>query len=650
MASGRIKGITIDIGGDTTKLQNALKGVDKSLGDTQAKLKDVNKLLKLDPKNTELLTQKQGALKDAIDLTKVRIDALKEAQEGMAKGSDDWNAIQREIVANEQSLAGLEKEYKSFGSVAAQQIAAVGRDMQNLGSKITDVGKKLTPLSAGGAAVVTSLTGLAYGSVTAADDLNTLAKQSGVSTDYLQKLKYSSDLIDVSMDDVSGALVKMKKNMDGGGKAFAALGIEVTNADGSMRSVEDIFNDTVVTLSHIENEVERDQAAMSIFGKSADSLAGIIDDGGEALKAYGQEAEDLGLIMSGDTLNSLNEINDAVDKSKAQIGAATAELGATVAEALLPLVEPITQGIAKVTEMLQSLTPEQAQLIMGIAAAIAVIAPLTMAIGGVISAVGTVLTLAPAVVAIMGAILSPVGLVVAAVVGLGVVIYKNWDSIKEWTQALFENIKEKFNAIKENLRETWQNIQKNISDRITAIKTKVSTTFTNIKNKISTTASGILSTVKTTFENVKSAITKPIDDAKQSISNAIETIKGLFANAKFELPKIKMPHFSWSWQDIGGILSVPKISVDWYAKAMNNPYLLTTPTVMQYPIGAGEAGHELMYGHDSLMKDIATAQAVNNEALINGVYQAMTAALDHADLKVVIGRREFGRIVREVTA
>lgn len=651
MAGNRIKGITIEIGGDTTKLQKALSGVDKSLKDTQAKLKDVDKLLQFDPKNTELLTQKQKGLKDAVELTKVRLEALKEAQAGVAKGSDEWDAIQREIVDNEQSLKSLEKEYNSFGSVAAQQIAAVGKDMQNLGGKITEVGQKLTPVSAAAGGFAAGLVKLGYDAVTGADDLNTLAKQTGVSTDYLQKLKYSSDLIDVSMEDVTGAMAKMKKNMDGGGKAFKELGIEVTNADGSMRSVEDIFNDTIVTLSHIENGVERDQAAMSIFGKSADSLAGIIDDGGEALKEYGQQAEDLGLIMSGDTLNSLNEINDAIDTSKAQVGAATAELGATVAQALLPLVEPITQGIQRITELLQSLTPEQTQMILGVLAAVAALAPLVMVIGGVISSIGTVLTLAPVIMGVLSAILSPIGLIVAAVVWLGIVIYKNWDDIKAWTQSLFENIKTKFEEIKKKITETWQNIQKAISDRITAIKTKVTSTFNNIKSTISNACSNVLSTAKSTFENVKKAITDPIDEAKRLVSSAIDSIKSLFSGAKFEFPHIKLPHFSWDWQDIGGVVKIPKISVDWYAKAMQNPYLFTAPTVMQTPygmIGAGEAGNELMYGHDSLMRDITAANAANNEALINGVYQAMSAALERADLKVVIGRREFGRIVREV--
>lgn len=643
--AGRIKGITIEINGDSTKLQKALSGIDKSLSETQAKLKDVDKLLKFDPKNTELLTQKQKALKDAVDLTKVRVQALKEAQEGVAKGSKEWEDLQREIIATEQSLKTLEKEYQSFGSVAAQQVKSVGQDMQKFGSAVTETGKKMTPLSGTAAAFGASLVKLGYDAVTSADDLNTMAKQTGLSTDSLQKMKYAADLIDVPLNTITGAVTKMKKAMDGGGKAFADLGIEVTNADGSMRSVEDIFNDTIVTLSHISNEVERDQAAYTIFGKSADELAGIIDDGGEALKEYGQQAEDLGLILSGDTLNSLNEINDAVDQSKAQVGAAASELGATVAQVLLPLVGPLTEGIQKITQLLQGITPEQAQIILGITAAVAIIAPLIMAIGGVISAIGTILTLAPAVVAVMGAVLSPVGLVAIAVAALAIAVVTHWDQIKEATANMVAQVSQKWADFKAKVQETWNNVKSSISTAVSNVKSKIS----QMKSDISSTVSSIESTVKTKFEAAKDAIVKPIESAKEKIKSAIDAIKGFFAGAKFEFPHIKLPHFSWSWQDIGGVVKIPKISIDWYRKAYGTPYMFTSPTVMQTAAGlkgfGDGGGAEIVYGRDQLMRDIAAAGLTKQD-----VYQAVKAAIIGTNTPIVLNNREVGRVLREARA
>ena len=111
MAANRIKGITIEIGGDTTKLQKALQNVDKDLRATETNLKDVNKLLKFDPKNAELLAQKQKNLEKAIGLTKDRLKQLKDAQGKVKEGTSEWDALQREIVATEQDLKSLEKEY-----------------------------------------------------------------------------------------------------------------------------------------------------------------------------------------------------------------------------------------------------------------------------------------------------------------------------------------------------------------------------------------------------------------------------------------------------------------------------------------------------------------------------------------------------------
>lgn len=136
MASKRIQGITIEIGGDTSKLQSALKGVDTELRKTQGNLKDINKLLKLDPGNTELLVQKQKNLQESIKTTEERLKTLRSTQTD-SLSPQEYDALQREIIDTEQHLKGLEDEYKSFGSVAQQKLYAAGEAMQDLGRKIT---------------------------------------------------------------------------------------------------------------------------------------------------------------------------------------------------------------------------------------------------------------------------------------------------------------------------------------------------------------------------------------------------------------------------------------------------------------------------------------------------------------------------------
>lgn len=191
MAS-RIKGITIEIGGDTTGLDKALKNVNSSITHTQSALKDVNKLLKLDPANTELLTQKQKLLKDAISSTKEKLDALKQAQvqakeqlENGNLGQDKYDALQREIIETEQELKRLQEQAATTSTTLAK-IDEIGGKMENLGNSISGVGKKMMPVS-------TAVGGLGIAAVKTAADFDSAMSQvaavSGATGDDLQALR-----------------------------------------------------------------------------------------------------------------------------------------------------------------------------------------------------------------------------------------------------------------------------------------------------------------------------------------------------------------------------------------------------------------------------------------------------------------------------
>ena len=656
--AGNIKGITIEIGGNTTPLQKALSDVNKSIKDTQKQLKDVDKLLKIDPSNIELLKQKQDLLNRAVNDTKDKLDKEREALKQLAQQdqtpevTDKMNQLKRAIIEDEQALQSLQGQQKEFGSVAAQAVAAAGREVEAFGNKIQDVGKKLQPISAAAGGFAAGMIGLGYSSVTAADDLNTLSKQTGLSTDTLQKMKYASDLVDVSVDDITGAFTKMKKGMAGSPDAFDDLGVSITNADGSMRDAESVFNDTLKALSQIDNETERDQKAYEIFGKSADQLAGIIDDGGAALQEYGDQAEELGLIMSGDTLDSLNEINDKVDQSKAQISAAAGELGATIAEGILPLVDPIVAGIQKVTEFVQNLTPAQTNLILTIAGVIAVLAPLLSIIGGIISTVGTIMTMAPAISAALTALSGPIGLVIAAIAALIAIIIvciTHWDQIKEKVKEVWNNITTYMSNLKEDVTNKWNEIKQNIADKVQSIKTDLQEKWAQIKSDA----------IQKITDMKNDAIQKFVD-LKDGIKKKIEEIKGFFTNLKLKIPKPELPSLpSFSLKTasktiLGKEITYPVgFDIDWNAIAMNTPKLFTSPTVMQTPygmLGAGEAGHEIMYGYNNLMRDIQNATAANNDSLLDGMYSAFVAALQQADLTIELNGRELGRAMREARA
>lgn len=378
MAANRIKGITIDISANTVQLTDALKDVEKRLKTTQAELNDVNRLLKLDPKNTELLAQKQKLLASAISDTEKK---LKEEQEALKQlvaksdGSDaalkQQEALKRDIEATTQSLKAYKKELKEMPTA-----------LSDLANKTGELAEKTRGLSAAAAAGLTGLVGLAVKAGQTADDLNTLAKQTGFTTGELQKMQYAADRIDVSMETITGAAAKLTKQIASNNSAFADLGISLTDANGNTRSVTDIFYETIEALSKIENETDRDTIAMSLFGKSANELAGLIDDGGEALRAFGQEAEDAGLILSQDALDNANKFNDALDQLKAKAQAAFLESGATLAENFLPAMEKLVEIGGKVLEFIANMDSDTLTLITSVMAFGAVLSPVLSAVSG----------------------------------------------------------------------------------------------------------------------------------------------------------------------------------------------------------------------------------------------------------------------------
>lgn len=463
MAKNRVRGITVEIGGDTTKLDKALQGTNKNISTTASKLKDVEKLLKLDPKNVELLDQKQRLLAQSAEATAEKYAQLKQVAETSTVSNvafEKWEkaqtSLQGQITKTANELANLEKEAKkleglgfqadSTSMIEVQQQAEAARDKleglkqslsntyEELGrpisidqwddlqrelseaktnaddakdafegfspalsrftaeadevaakaGKIADATKGLS-IAAGGA--LATLGGLAVKAGASADELNTLAKQTGFSTQTLQEWQYASDLVDVSVDDIVGAARKLKKNMESTSadvaEAWSKLGVSFRDADG-FRDVEYVFNDVLMAMSQIPNETERDIVAMTLFGRSADQLAGIIDDGGSALRRFGQEAQEAGLILSQDALDAANDFNDELDELKAKASASFLSIGVTLADSLLPLLEELADSISVILGWVSQLDEGTLKFIATILTIVALISP----IAGIISSIG----------------------------------------------------------------------------------------------------------------------------------------------------------------------------------------------------------------------------------------------------------------------
>ncbi len=306
MAS-RIKGITVEIGGDTTGLDKALKSVNSSIKTTQSGLKDVSKLLKLDPTHTELLTQKQKLLKDAIGSTKEKLDALKLAQE-QAKaqlesgdlGQDKYDALQREIIETEQELKRLQ-EQAIESNAALAKIEEVGDKLQTAGDKITGAGQKLLPVTA-------AVAGLGTAAVKTTADFDTSMSQvqatMGITKDAM------SELNGESVNTVE-ALRDLAKQM-GSETAFSAS--ECADAMNYLAlagyDTQEIY-DTLPTV-------------LNLAAAGGIDLASASDMVTDAMSALGMETSEADTMV-----DQMSKTASTTNTSVAQLGEAILTIGAT---------------------------------------------------------------------------------------------------------------------------------------------------------------------------------------------------------------------------------------------------------------------------------------------------------------------------------
>lgn len=306
---------------------------------------------------------------------------------------DQYDALQRELVESKAQMEAAQKASDSFNVT----LERVGVTAGQVSDKAEQLAQKTAGLSTAGAAVAGALGAMAVAAGKTADDLNTLSKQSGFSTDLIQQWQYAADLIDVDSETIIAAARKMKANMTSTSAdvvaAWEKLGITVYDNNGKLKDAETMFMSTVGALSLVRDETERDILAMTIFGKSADELAGIIDDGGRDLRYYGQQARDLGLILSQDALDGANKFNDGLDTIKAQAKAAFTEAGASLAENLLPELEKLVGWVEKVVTWFSNLDGGTLKVIGTVALLVAAIAPiltLISKIGGAVEGVTSI--------------------------------------------------------------------------------------------------------------------------------------------------------------------------------------------------------------------------------------------------------------------
>ena len=765
--AGSIKGITIELDGNATKLNKALSTVNKSANQTQRQLKNIEKALKFNPGNAQALATKFSLLSTKIAETREKLNLLKEAsrqaEEQLARGEisqADFDALQTEIAATEAELRQLENEYKRLGSVGAQQVAALGTKMEALGAKIAGVGDKLTmwltmPLAALGAKTVKSfaevdktmtLTNSTMGNTAEQADLLTDAMKDaaanstyGMSDAATATLNFARAGLSAEqaaaalapamnlaageggeLDTVSGGLVATINGFHGsfneaahyadvfanacnnsaldvnslsgamsvaapifsaagytvndaalymgvmanngieadkaanslktglarlvspakeGAEMMKKLGVEVTNADGSMKDSVQIQNELHDAFANL-SESEQIAAASAIFGKNQmapwlaliNSAPADVEKLNKALQENGTAGEMAADMMGG--------FGGSLEKLKSSLDVAGYSLGA----ALAPAISKVADGIQKAVDWFNALPASAQQTIATIGIILAAIGPV-LAIGGrLIGGIGKLLKLAPMIVNAFSFVklailaLNPTILIIIAVIGAlvaaGIWLAKNCDMVSAKAAEIKEKVTTAFNTLKTNITTTFNNIKTTAVNTWNNIKTSVTTTAQNLANGVKNAISSLPGVVSNVFNRVKTAITGPIEAAKSAVSNAISAIRGFF-NTTITGPHIRLPHISVSGRFSLNPPSVPHFSISWYRKAYANAMMFSSPTVLATPSGykgfGDGPGSEIVMGKNYMLGMIQEAvgssgMAQNIAALVNIVSQYLPEA------------------------
>lgn len=663
MARKSIQGITIEIDGSTSKLQDALDKVEKKLNKTQHYLKDVNKLLKLDPGNTELLTQKQKLLTDAIQGTGEKLktlrDAAEQANEQLANGEisqAQYDVLQREIIDTEQKLKSLNKEMQNFGSVTAQQVKAAGQQLQEFGDKMTNVGTSLSknvtaPIVAVGAASLK-----AFEDVDAGMDI--IVKKTGATGDALKDLQNRAKNLATSIPTDFGtageAIGEVNTRFDLTGDALEALA-------GKFIKFADL-NNTSVTSS-----IDTVQAAMAAFGVEADGAGDVLDILNRAAQETGVDVTKLsgdlttnasalremgfGINTATGFLAGLNK--NGLDSSTVLTGMKKALQNATKnGESMSQALDRMQKSIlnAKSDTEAMSIATE----LFGAKAAPTMVSAIREGRISFDELSNSVTDWGNSVDNTFEETLDPIDGFKTAMNELKLVGMDLVEAAAPLIKQVAEALKNLFN----NLRERWEALDPAAQEtilRLAAIAAAVGpvlavggklisgigslmTLAPLLTNPITLIIAGVAALVAAIValwnksEAFRNFFKNLWDNVAGFVGNAVEKIKRFFS-FQWQLPKIPLPHFKIEGSFSIAPPRVPRLSIDWYKKAMEDGMILTSPTIFGAAngklLGGGEAGPEAVIGVDSLRSMVQSA-----------VSRAMPGGIGARNMTVILQLKE----------
>lgn len=634
------RGITIEFDANTTKLDQAIKNINKNISSTDTELRKVNKALKFNPSSVDLWKQKQQLLTQKIQDTQAKLDRLKEKQRqfdanGVDKNSEAYRKLQREIIETESKLKNFKSQLRELGNV---NLKALGEQLKQIGNKMEEVGKGLTqkvtaPITAAYAAsakaalnygdAIAKVSTIADESQVPIDDLKSgimnLSNATGISSAELAEASYQALSASVETKDVMGFL----EDASGLAKAgfldsasavdvlttvINAYGYEAQDAENIASQLIQTQNDGKTTVNELAQAMgnviptasalnvpfEQLNASYVLMTKQGINTANAttylngmfteLADGGSDVsqilqnktgKTFGQlmnEGASLGDILSilnesvdGDSEAFLNlwgntragrgalsllnggveEFNEEAEKMEGATGNVNKALkklktpgasarkalnklvnvGIQIGDVLAPAIEKAADFISGLMDKFSDLSPTAKKAIVIIGGIVAAIGPAILLLGKTITTVGKLMIAGSKIIGVVkaagsaisilssGALL-PIIAVIAAVVAAGVLLYKNWDKIKEVAA-----------DVKEKIVKAWNDLKTSITAILTKIKTTVANVWKSIKTTVVNLVKSLRTSVVTFWQKMKTTVITMATNLKTRIVNIWKAIR-----------------------------------------------------------------------------------------------------------------------------
>lgn len=424
MANSNYKKV-IALGLDYSEFQGGIK----DCTDEMKKLDSEHKALSEEMKNTasksDKLAETNAYLTNKIELQNKKLEIAKEKLQALKDSESATDAqIRRATTSVNNETAALAR--------LQNELVETNVAMNNVKEKMAAL---VAVITAVGAAAISCVRDVAdY-----ADELQTLSAQTGVSIQTLQEWNYAADMIDTDFNTMTSALAKLEKTMANTPEVFRELGVNIEDASGHMRNAEDVFYETIDALGQIENATEQDQMAMQVFGKSAQELTGVINAGSSGLKELGNEAQALGVVLSGDEVQAAAKAKDAFDRLNSVLDAAKMKIGAELA----PVLTAIANAIASVPAPVLATVAAIGALVAVVGTAIVAIGSVVKAFSNISSAVGLATGALNPNLLIILAIVAALALLAIAIEKI-IQLYQKWrkeqEQLNKATQNLSENL------------------------------------------------------------------------------------------------------------------------------------------------------------------------------------------------------------------